>query len=335
MKVLFDHLQPFLLAHGGVQIQILQTQRALEQIGIEVEFLRWWDEKQTGSIIHYFGAPSLFYLELAHRKNIPVLLTTTFSETCNRPDWRLKLQGVATRTLLRLPGWTSVRNQLRWNSYQQADCHVVGLEAERDVLRLVYGVPDNKIRVVGLGLSDAFLNVQQSSDKDNYLITVGTINEVKRSIELGRIAKIAQVPLLFVGKPYDAGDAYWKTFRSLIDNRYVMHRDHVEDTAALVELYRKARGFVIYSSYENWCLSAHEAAACGLPLLLPRKKWALERFGNEVAYFRQGTFDAAIRTLAKFYRDCSRLAPPKTMIRSWRDVAQELAAVYKEFCPKG
>ena len=55
MKILFDHSAPFLLAHGGQQIQIEETKRALEQIGIEVEWLRWWDSAQTGNIIHYFG----------------------------------------------------------------------------------------------------------------------------------------------------------------------------------------------------------------------------------------------------------------------------------------
>ena len=45
MKVLIDHQLPFLLAHGGLQIQIEQTKAALEKIGIEVEYLRFWDSR--------------------------------------------------------------------------------------------------------------------------------------------------------------------------------------------------------------------------------------------------------------------------------------------------
>lgn len=44
MKVLFYHLTPFAFAHGGLQIQILQTRKALEALGVEVEFLRWWTQ---------------------------------------------------------------------------------------------------------------------------------------------------------------------------------------------------------------------------------------------------------------------------------------------------
>jgi len=40
MKVLFDHHLPFALAHGGFQQQLLQTKSALEQAGIETDYVR-------------------------------------------------------------------------------------------------------------------------------------------------------------------------------------------------------------------------------------------------------------------------------------------------------
>ena len=42
MKVLFDHHCPFMLAHGGTQIQIEQTKAALEKLGVTVEPLLAW-----------------------------------------------------------------------------------------------------------------------------------------------------------------------------------------------------------------------------------------------------------------------------------------------------
>jgi len=48
MKILIDHQLPFLLAHGGLQIQIEQTKSAMEEAGLEVEYLRWWDDTQHG-----------------------------------------------------------------------------------------------------------------------------------------------------------------------------------------------------------------------------------------------------------------------------------------------
>jgi hypothetical protein len=45
MKVLFNNHTPFMLAHGGAQIQIEQKMAALGRAGVEVEPLRWWDDR--------------------------------------------------------------------------------------------------------------------------------------------------------------------------------------------------------------------------------------------------------------------------------------------------
>src|SRR5688572_4376843 len=48
LKVLIDCHLPFSLAHGGMQVQIEETMRALNAIGVCVAPLRWWDENQEG-----------------------------------------------------------------------------------------------------------------------------------------------------------------------------------------------------------------------------------------------------------------------------------------------
>ena len=70
MRVIFDHPHPFLLTHGGFQIQIEQTFSALRTANVEVEYLRWWDDKQRGDIIHYFGRPTKMYVQQAQQKGI-------------------------------------------------------------------------------------------------------------------------------------------------------------------------------------------------------------------------------------------------------------------------
>src|SRR5436190_23345092 len=74
MKVLFTYQLPFMLAHGGAQIQIQQTQAALEQVGLQVEPLRWWDEKQNGDILHSFARLPAHQVSLAQQKGIKVVV---------------------------------------------------------------------------------------------------------------------------------------------------------------------------------------------------------------------------------------------------------------------
>ena len=75
MRVLLDHPNPFLLAHGGLQIQIEQIHQALHEMeGVEVEYLRWWDDRQSADVIHYFGRAPLGYVRAAHAKGIRVVM---------------------------------------------------------------------------------------------------------------------------------------------------------------------------------------------------------------------------------------------------------------------
>jgi glycosyltransferase involved in cell wall biosynthesis len=328
MKVLFDHPWPFALAHGGFQVQIEQSKAALERRGVEVEYLRWWDGRQTGDLIHYFGPPSPNYLAMAKTKGLPVAVTHLFTATCNRSPFQLRMQGLITRGLLALPGWGMIKQQLNWRGFQQADRLIVGLKAERRVLETVFGIPNDRVSLVPLGLPQDFLEAGKGSRAEPYLVTTGTITERKRSVELARMAREAGVPILFVGKPYSLSDPYWKSFSALIDQRFVLHRDHLEGREEMIRVLQSARGFVIFSLYENWCLSAHEAAACGLPVLLPDQPWSRECFGAAASYLEARGGEVNLARLRDFYEACPRLPAPGLRLFSWDEVAGELEAAY-------
>jgi glycosyltransferase involved in cell wall biosynthesis len=115
----------------------------------------------------------------------------------------------------------------------------------------------------------------------------------------------------------------------MIDDRWVRYHHHVSEEEHMIRLLRRARGFVLLSSYENWSLSAHEAAACGLPLLLPDRKWSRECFGNAARYFSHLGDSANIQILQQFYQDAPRLAFPAVRLYSWLEVAQQLKQVYE------
>ncbi len=329
MRVLFDHPLPFALAHGGFQTQIEQTKQALQEVGVEVEFVRWWDDAQSGDLIHYFGGASNAYLQQCRLKKRPVVMTTLFTETCNRSDAQLRRQGLMTRAILRLPFGEGVKQQLSWRTFHQCARNVVGLTAEADVLKTVYQVPGARIAIVPLGLSASFLQAGPGSRSENHLICTGTITERKNSVELARLATEAKVPILFVGKPYRE-DAYWEQFTRFFQAGFVRHHPHVGTESEMIRLLQGARGFVLMSRYENWCLSAHEAAGCGLPVLLPDQKWSRERFGSHAHYFARATDRSNVAILRQFYDRCPELPGSAVKLYSWRETAERLKAVYKE-----
>ena len=328
MKILLDHPQPFQFAHGGVQTQIQNTKVGLEEHGIEVEFLRWWDDAQTGDLIHYFTVAPNGYLDLANNARRPVVMTTLFSETCNRSELKLKLQGKITRFILRNPFFESIKRQLTWRAYNSCACNIVGLKIEQQVLQTVYNVPQDKIAIVPLGLSETFLQAGHGERKSQHLICTGTINKVKQSVELACMAHAAGVPILFVGKPYHPENSYWQKFKQQVDDKVVKYKLHVDKEGELVDLLKNSKGFVLFSKYENWCLAAHEAAACGLPLLLPDKKWARERFGDQANYFT-GDLQRDIGVLQRFYACSEKAKAPDVKLWSWKEAVRPLIEVYE------
>ena len=72
---------------------------------------------------------------------------------------------------------------------------IVGLQAERKVLKTVFDLPDDRIAVVPLGLDRVFLDAPKASRSESHLICTGTITGRKRSVELALMAREAQVPM--------------------------------------------------------------------------------------------------------------------------------------------
>src|SRR5438105_3339177 len=98
MKILFNCHVPFMLAHGGAQIQIEQTKAGLEKIGVAVEPLRWWDDSQSGDVLHHFGRMPTNLLRLAQQNGLKVVMSLFMSGLGARPAWLRFMQKVVLKT---------------------------------------------------------------------------------------------------------------------------------------------------------------------------------------------------------------------------------------------
>ena len=326
MKVLIDHSSPYLLAHGGYSVLIDKTLLALREAGVEGEVLRWWDHEQRGDLIHYFAPVQNTYLRQARLKGIPVVLTSLVDSPANQPRWQTRRRRLTYEMVTRLP-LGGVKQNLPWEAFRQCTRNVVCMQCEKDFLADAYAVDRETVEVVSPGLGDNFLQAGPGTRAEDYLVCTATITPRKCSVRLARAAQEARVPVLFIGRPYNEADAYWQEFAALIDGHYVRHEGDVAGDAALIEKLHRARGFVFMSQVESWCFAASEAVACGLPLLLPRLPWALERFGSEASYFPADVRGeaAALRT---FYERAPSLSAPKVALLSWRSVGERLREVY-------
>lgn len=328
MKVLFYHLVPFSFAHGGVQTQIVQTRQALEHLGVEVEFLRWWDPSQTGDILHFVGRLRANKLQLAQGQGMKVVLAELLTEQGSRSRLQLKLQKMARLAVER----TRLRPMSlhTWDSYPLADACVALTGWEAFLMKELYGAPPGKTHVVPNGVEDFFLN-SQPAKRGPWLVCTATIREVKRVLELAEAAVRARTPLWIIGKPYSEADAYARRFSALAKTHpdIVRYEGPIQDRTKLAQVYREARGFVLLSAMESLSLSALEAAACECPLLLSRLPWATTVFRESACYCPIGL--SAARTavfLRQFYDAAPGLKPPPRPL-TWLEVGQQLKRLYE------
>ncbi|MGD0351471.1 MAG: glycosyltransferase family 4 protein [Verrucomicrobiota bacterium] len=328
MKVLFDHPTPFALAHGGFQQQLARTMEALEQVGVETDYVRWWDASQRGDIIHFVGRPTADYIAFAHGQGTRVVVAELLTATGSRSHSELAAQKFFTNVLRKiLPGAFAAR--LAWDSYRRADACIALTLWEAYLMNYLFGAPKERVHVVPNGVEEIFLNSQKAA-RGQWLVCTATITERKRVWELAQAAVCAQTPVWIIGRAYSDSDAYAQKFFALAKQhpQIIRYEGAFSDRARLAQIYREARGFVLLSAMESLSLSALEAAACECPLLLSDLPWARSTFGEHAGYCPVSSPERSADFLKKFYDAAPSLKPPPKPA-TWSDVARRLKNIYE------
>lgn len=329
MKILIDHSSPFFLAHGGFQTQIEQTAKSLQEIGLEVEWVRWWDDRQSGDILHYFGRPSASYIDFAHDKGMKVVISELLTGMGSRSGLALGVQKcvmeVAKRALPR-----SFTAKLAWDAYQKADACTALTPWEGLLMQKMLGAPLDRLFIVPNGVEKEFFECAPIQ-RGPWLVCTATITERKRVLELAQAAVRAKVPVWFIGGPYSEEAPYFKEFLQLAKSSpdLVRYEGPMNDRSQLAINYRQARGFVLLSSMESLSLSALEAAACEAPLLLSDLPWARTAFKK--ARFCPVTKQTQItaENLRQFYDAAPQMDAPEKPA-TWKQIAQKLKEIYEQ-----
>jgi glycosyltransferase involved in cell wall biosynthesis len=333
MKVLFDHPWPFLLAHGGFQIQIQLTKAALERNGVEVEHLRWWDDAQKGDLIYYLGRPPGAYIDFAHAKGMKVVVGELLSGLGSRSGGARLLQRLIMQVArLALP--KTFLSRMSWDAYQKADGFVANTDWEAQLMRTMFAADPAKVHVVPNGVEEVFFQAGRNrmAAERSPLVSIGVIHPRKRMLELAQAAVLAKVPLWIIGAPYAEADPYYRRFLEVqkANPDLVRYEGSIADRARLAEIYGSSRGFALISTKETFSLSSLEACATGCPLLLSDLPWARTVFGGSATY---ASVDLSPEGLAPVLRDFYDRAPaltPTLKPLSWDEVGARFRDVFAE-----
>jgi len=329
MKVLFECHTPFMLAHGGAQVQIEQTMAALRALGVSVEPLRWWDEAQSGDVLHHFARIPVHVQRLAHEKGMKLVMSAFMSGLGARPGWQRLAQKLALRAI-KPAAPRRLRDLFDWDSYRLLDAILALTPYEASLLTGIHGAPPSRVHVVPNGVEEVFLK-RQPVPRGPWLVCTATITEQKEVLKLAQMAVQAEAPTWIIGRAYSETDEYTRRFVEYArqNARLVRYEGPISDRERLARIYREARGFVLLSQWESLSLSALEAAACRCPLLLSDLPWAHDAFKGHASYCPVGSsLPASAAVLRRFYEAAPNLEPPAPPM-SWREVARQIAGIYE------
>ena len=321
-----------MLAHGGLQIQIERTKEALENLGVEVEFLRWFDEGQKGDIIHFFGRAAPSHIRFAHAKGMKYVMSDLLTGQGSRPLPLLRLQGVFNRCFeASMPA--VFRDMPRWSAYRESDAVLAVTPYEAKLMKWLFRADSSRLHVVTVGIDEIFFT-RTSVAKDDYLVSTATIDPRKRSLETAKAAVRAGVRMIFTGKPYSELDPYYLMFRELVDGHPALLRyaGFLPSRKDLAEIYHRARGFVLLSSMESLSASALEASAADCPLFLSDLPWARETFGDRATYCSARDIEGMQIGLRKFFNSAPSL-PRAPLPPTWLEVGTRIKEIYRGLNP--
>ena len=261
MKVLFSNSLPFFLAHGGTQTLLEALMRELACLGVEVEPERWWDENQTGDIIHYMNRPLISNVLLARQKGFKLVMTENLDQPASRRPWQLFAQRLSINLARALvPAGLTVR--LGWDTYKNLDAAVYVVEHEWKTVQYLFRAPPELGHIIPHGMeSEALQQLALPQKEEDYLISAATVHPRKTpSCWRRRPARPESPSFFWASLTRLTTRIFWSSSGTLTAASFAI--------PALFPLRKNtitcgARGFALLSQFESGFIAVHEAAAAG------------------------------------------------------------------------
>jgi glycosyltransferase involved in cell wall biosynthesis len=188
----------------------------------------------------------------------------------------------------------------------------------RELLDLLR-IPDERIRVIPMGVSDVFVETGPAAEGE-YVLAVGTLEPRKNLAAAEEAARRLGVELRVAGEQGWGGVQADGWLGRVSDER-------------LAELYRGARCFVFPSLYEGFGIPVVEAMACGTPVVTSIGGATEETAGGAAVLVDPrdpASIAAGIEEASARRDELIRLGLERASAFTWDRVAAATAEVYRE-----
>ncbi|MBU3948097.1 MAG: glycosyltransferase family 4 protein [Proteobacteria bacterium] len=320
---------------GGLQNQIANTLSALVKQHIDAKLFDAWNDKLDDcDILHVFSLTdfsSLNLIKLAKSKGKKVIISSVYNTTSSRLSEKIKIQ-VSKRY-----NWLCTLNHHNYEKMRIADAVIALSNKEKDHLLDVYPEAKDKIRIVGNGINQAFLQDNENHNNAfvekyltrDYVLCVGQIYPNKNQLTIIKSIRNTDVKLVIIGQVLDVD--YYKLCRAAATENVLFIDPLPYDSPLLIDAYWGARVFALPSYHEVMPLTAIEAAATNNHLILTNNS----HLGNTIDCFNPAFVSPDdLQGLRKLILDRIKrpvsYEPALKKAFSWDEVAEKLIAIYTD-----
>jgi glycosyltransferase involved in cell wall biosynthesis len=321
MNVLFNTYPHAFHTPGGGEMQLLNYQRYLAKLGVEVGMFNQWQPNFLDyDLVHFFSVMggSIPFCHFVKQLKLPLVVTSSL--------W-------ITEETKQLYPWQEIKQHL-----SLTDRVITNSKMESIQLHTVLGVPLEKCAVVYNGVDPLFFekvspDLFRQHFKIDYPFILNVANVEPRKNQLNLLKAMQQFTdhkLVTIGHIRD--QAYADQCLALGGDQFVFLGPIPHHDPLLRSAYAACDVFALPSTLETPGLAAIEAAAQGATVVVTGVGAPREYFGEQVHYVDQpGSVDEIAAQLT------AALSAPKTdvlaaMMRDrfgWERVVGELVGVYR------
>ncbi|MCX7872534.1 MAG: glycosyltransferase family 4 protein [Verrucomicrobiae bacterium] len=334
MRVCIVPEYPVSLMTGGLQVQAYDTFKALQKFApeVSVSLFNWSENKELADVYHFIGFPPYIsrVMELVKHAGKPYIITMLFG--C--PTSRLTL---CFATMRRWMKSEILRLRSRQDAILNAAAIITITETDAHALKMIHGVPSDKIHVVPNGIDDAFFNAtpdtwQKTFGDTPFILTVGAVQPRKNQLMLLQAANRVKLPVVIIGPTLPGWEEYAVKLEAeqRINAGYGGRWLHelTNENPLLPSAYAACRLFALLSSEETQPLSVLQAMAARKPVLLLKSSYTKVPPFDKLPETTGQNIEGVAMDLKKHFER----GTPTSLSEEfrWKNIVNKLVSIYRQ-----
>lgn len=303
MKVGFIVPLGIAAVNGGVRTQALQTAKALQKLGVEVEFVSPWQDRLDVDLVHIFvaGPDTLGILTRCSELGIKTVLSPVFFSSRSSSTIAKALSG--ERLIAKIGSGIRSDFGIKAQACRIADVVLPNTTAEVELIVNGLGIAQAKVQVVPNGVETRFAEATPNEFIEKYgikdfVLCVGQVGAPRKNLrKLMEAAPDVKAQIVVIGSLFD--DEYGNTCKKLAQKSgnvlFIETLDH--EDSLLESAYAACQTFVLPSLFETPGIAAMEAALAGAHISITERGGTKDYFKDHAEYLSPDSSDSVAEAI--------------------------------------